>query len=84
MFPEHPVAHRLHADDLYLSDVSAASHCLSISPQSIDEEMLDKEAQLARAAASAICTVVQVLQYCSTYHAYIRPPYVRQRWRDNP
>ncbi len=33
---------------VYLTDVSAPTHCFSISPESVDQEILDKEAQLER------------------------------------
>ncbi len=52
MWPEHPLRIGYLRLMLYLSDVSATSHCLSISPESIDEEILDKEAQLARGGVS--------------------------------
>jgi ectoine hydroxylase-related dioxygenase (phytanoyl-CoA dioxygenase family) len=34
---------------LYLTDVDASTHCFSLSPESTDDPVLDKEAQLARA-----------------------------------
>jgi hypothetical protein len=33
---------------VYLSDVNADTHCFSLSPESIDEEVLDKEQQIER------------------------------------
>ena len=48
MWPEHPLRIGYIRLMLYLSDVSAASHCFSISPESIDQVILDKGGQLAR------------------------------------
>ncbi len=76
MYPEHPLRIGYMRMILYLSDVSAASHCLSISPQSIDEEMVDKEAQLARGGVCDLhgCAGTAILFNISCLHtATVRP-----------
>ena len=45
---EHPLRTDYIQLMLYLTNVDETTHCFSISPESIDQEILDKEAQLAR------------------------------------
>ena len=46
-WPEHPLQIGLIALMLYLADVSDSTHSFSISPESVDQEILNKEAQVA-------------------------------------
>ena len=74
----HWMAHPLRTDYiqlmLYLTDVDETTHCFSISPESIDQEVLDTEAQLARGgiydlhgeAGTAILFNVSVLHTATT------------------
>ena len=76
MWAEHPLRIGYLRLILYLSDVSTASHCLSISPESIDDEILDKEAQLARGGVCDLhgCAGTAILFNISCLHtATVRP-----------
>ena len=46
MWREHPLRIGYMRQQLYLSDVSDATHGFAISPQSIDDEIINKEAQV--------------------------------------
>ena len=48
-WPEHPLRMDYIQLMLYLADVDETTHCFSISPESIDDPMLDTEEQLQRA-----------------------------------
>ena len=48
IWPEHPLRIGYVQLMVYLSDVSDRTHSFAISPESVDQELLDKEAQLAR------------------------------------
>ena len=48
MWPEHPLRIGLIMLIVYLADVDATTHSLAVSPESVDQEILDKEAQLER------------------------------------
>ena len=47
-WPEHPLRMEYIQLMLYLSDVDQTTHCFSLSPESIDDPVLDREEQLAR------------------------------------
>ena len=48
MWPEHPLRIGYMRLQLYLTDVSDTTHSFAISPESIDQEILNKEAQVER------------------------------------
>ena len=48
MWPEHPMRIGYMRQHLYLTDVSDTTHSFAISPESIDQEILNKEAQVER------------------------------------
>ena len=45
---EHPLRTQYIHALIYLADVDESTHCFSISPEAVDQPILDKEAQLAR------------------------------------
>ena len=56
---------------LYLTDVDETTHCFSISPESVDNPILDREAQLERDGIvdfHAPCWHSRALQYRSSSH----------------
>ena len=48
MWREHPLRIGYMRQQLYLSDVSDSTHSFAISPESIDQELINKEAQVER------------------------------------
>ena len=50
-WPEHPLRMDYIQLMLYLTDVGEDTHCFSISPESVDEPILDRDAQLERGGA---------------------------------
>ena len=47
-WPEHPLRMDYIQAMVYLSDVDEGTHCFSLSPEAIDQEILDREGQLER------------------------------------
>ena len=84
MWPEHPLRIGLIMLIVYLADVDATTHSLAVSPESVDQEILDKEAQLERARGFANSTGPPVRRHCSTCRFCTPFPCVQRSPNANP
>jgi hypothetical protein len=70
IWPEHPLRIGYVQLMVYLTDVSAATHSFSVSPEPVGEEILDRDAQLERCGVSDLhgCAGTAILFNVSRLH----------------
>ena len=72
---EHPLRIGFMQLMLYLTDVDETTHCFSLSPESVEAEILETDAQLERVAELSICTdpLGQPYYLTSAFYTLLQP-----------
>jgi len=78
---DHPLRVNFLQLTVYLTDVGESTHCLTLSPESVREPILDQDAQLARGGSHDVCgpAGTAVLWNASLLHGLTVKPTGRER-----